>query len=215
MNRENSQDDSSSKHDEVNDQITIDDIKYVRSVMEKVCQQIKPKTSNTVMWGLICMTLYISAHFLVKNHLYYWIKPLQILLILFGVIITVIQARFLFKKFRQQGFVPQQLLVSLLYGFIIIFLPVLFFDLIGLFEGMYCGPAFIYALTANAVMVLMGVLHSKLWFTGTVFVIAGILTAFIIKEYSLLILGIATGTGIILSALIVDLYYRKMGRENA
>lgn len=166
------------------------------------------------MWGLICMAIYVGAYFLVKNQLYYWIKPLQISLISLGVIITVIQAHFLFKKFKHDGLVPQ-FLISGLYGLAIMFLPILFFDLIGLFKGMYCGPAFIYALTANSVMVLVGVLHSKLWFTGTILVIPGILVAFTFKEYSLLILGIATGAGIILSALIVDLYYRKMEKENA
>jgi hypothetical protein len=160
------------------------------------------------------MTIYVGVHFLVQYSLFNWIRPLQISLISFGVIITVIQAHFLFKKFKHDGLVPQ-FLISGLYGLAIMFLPVLFLDLIGLFNGMHCGPAFIYALTANSAMLLLGVLHSRLWFSGTILIIAGILAAFIIKEYSLLILGIATGTGIILSALIVDLYYRKMEKENA
>jgi len=198
-----------------NDQkITADDLKFVRSVMEKVCRQVKPKTSNSVMWGLICMIIYIGAHFLVKNQLFNWIRPLQILLISVGVICTMIQGHFLFKQLRQQGFVPQ-LLSSIFYGLLIITFPVFFFDLIGLFKGMYCGPAFIYALMINTVLVLVGVLHSRLWFSGTILVIAGILAAFVVKEYSLLILGIATGTGIILSAVIVDLNYRRMEKENA
>ena len=194
--------------------IGADDLKFIRSVLEKACRQVKPKTSNSVMWGLICMTTYVGIHFLIKNQLYIWIRPLQITLLSVGVLCTIIQAHFLFKKLKQEGFVPQ-LLTSLFYGFVIILLPVLFFDLIGLFRGMYCGSAFIYALTVNTVMVIVGILHSKLWFIGTIFVITGILIAFIIEEYSFLILGIATGTGIIMSALIVDLNYRKMEKENA
>ena len=166
------------------------------------------------MWGLICMTIYVGIHFLIKNQLFNWIRPLQISLISFGILCTIIQSHFLLKKLKQEGFVPQ-LLTSLLYGFVIILLPVLFFDLIGLFKGMYCGSAFIYALTVNTVMVILGILHSKLWLSGTIFIITGILMAFIIKEYSFMILGIATGTGIILSALIVDLNYRKQEKENA
>jgi len=190
-----------------------DDLKFMRSVVEKTYRLVKPKTSNTVMWGLICMTIYVGIHFLVKNRLFNWIRPFQISLISVGIICTMIQGHFLFKKFRQQGLVPQ-LLNSIFYGFTIILFPVFFFDMIGLFKGMYCGSAFIYALTISTLMVLIGVLHSKLWFSGAILVISGILLAFIVKEYSLLILGIATGTGIILSALIVDLYYRKQEKEN-
>ena len=160
------------------------------------------------------MTIYIGIHFLIKNKLFDWIIPLQMSLISFGVLCTMIQGRFLFEKLKQEGFVPQ-FLTSLLYGMLIILLPVLFFDMIGLFKGMYCGSAFIYALTINTLIVIVGVLHSKLWFTGTIFIIIGMLMAFIIKEYTFIILGIATGTGIILPALIVDLNYRKVEKENA
>lgn len=194
--------------------IVADDIKFIRSALEKACRQVKPKTSNSVMWGLICMTIYVGIHFLVKNQLCSWVRPFQISLIAFGVLCSIVQAHFLFKKLKQEGFFPQ-LLPSVLYGLVIIVLPIFFFDLIGLFKGMYCGPAFIYALTVNSVMVLVGVLHSKLWFVGSIFVITGILMAFIIKEYSFMILGVAIGTGIILSALIVDLNYRKQEKENA
>lgn len=193
---------------------TADDLKFVRTVMEKTCRQIKPKTSNTVICGLIVMTIYIGTHFLIKNELCDWIRPLQISLISLGVIITWIQAHFLFKKLRQQGFVPQ-LLSSLSYGLAIMVLPVFFFDLLGLFKGMYCGPAFIYAFTANSAMALVGVLHSRLWFSGTILVTGGILIAFIVKAYSLLILGIAIGGGMIVSALIVDIYYRKVNERKS
>ena len=192
----------------------VENLQFMRSALEKACRQVKPKTSNTVMWGLICMTIYVGIHFLINNQLFNWIRPLQMSLISFGVLCSIIQGHFLFKKFKQEGFIPQ-LLFPLLYGLIILLLPILFFDVIGLFKGMYCGSAFIYALAINAVIVIIGVLHSKLWFIGTAFVIIGILMAFIFKEYSFMILGIATGTGMIMSALIVDLNYRKMEKVNA
>jgi hypothetical protein len=195
--------------------VNADDLRFMLAVMEKSYQHIKPKTSNSVMWGLICMAIYVGSYFLVKNQLFNWLRPLQISLISVGVICTIIQAHFLLKQFRQQGFVPQLLLTSVLYGLPIIVLPVFIFDLLGLFKGMYCGPAFIYAFMVNTVMVLVGVIHSKLWFTGTIFIIAGILLAFLVREYSLLILGIANGIGIIFSALVVDLNYRRMEKENA
>ena len=193
---------------------TADDLKFMRSAIENTYRQVKPKTSNSVMWGLIVMTIYIGIHFLIKNKLFNWIIPLQISLISFGVLCSIIQGRFLFEKLKQEGFVPQ-FLTSLLYGMLIILLPVFFFDMIGLFKGMYCGPAFIYALTINTLIVIVGVLHSKLWLIGNIFILTGILMAFVIREYSFLILGIAAGMSMILPALIVDLNYRKQEKENA
>ena len=215
MNREYSQEDSNLKHNEAEKQISADDLKFIHSALEKAFRQIKPKTSNTIMWGLICMTGYIGVHFLINNQLFNWIRPLQISLVCFGVIISMIQGYFLLIKFKQEGFIPQQLIASLSYGIVIIVLPVFIFDFIGLFKGMYCGSAFIYALTINTFIAIMGMSHSKLWFIGSIFIITGILMAFIIKEYSFIILGIATGTGIILSALIVDLNYRKQEKDSA
>jgi hypothetical protein len=196
------------------EQKVVDDLRFMRSVVEKSYRQLKPKTSNSIMWGLICMAIYIGIHFLIKNQLFDWIRPLQISLISFGVLCTIIQAHFLSKKFKQEGFFPQSL-ISILYGMLLIVVPVFFFDMIGLFEGMYCGSAFIYALTANTIIFIIGSFHSKLWLIGTIFILSGILMAFIIREYSFLILGVATGTGIILPALIVDLYFRKQEKENA
>ena len=195
--------------------VDADDLKFIRSALEKACRQIKPKTSNTIMWGLICMTGYVGVHFLIENQLFNWIRPLQISLICFGVIISMIQGHSLFIKFKHEGFIPQQLMTSLFYGVVIIVLPVFIFDFIGLFKGMYCGSAFIYALMISTFIAIMGMSHSKLWFVGSIFIITGMLIAFIIKEYSFIILGITTGTGVILAALIVDLNYRKQEEESA
>jgi hypothetical protein len=211
---ENLNDEAKPKQEGFEEQNIAEDLKFMRSAVEKTYWQVKPKTSNTVMWGLICIIGYVGIHFLVKKQLCNWVRPLQISLISFGVLWTIIQGHFLYKKYEQEGFFPR-FMISGLCGLVIVFLPVLFFDLIGLFKGMYCGSAFIYALTINTFLVILGIVHSKLWLSGTIFVLTGILLAFTIKEYSFIILGIATGTGIILSALIVDLNYRKQEKINA
>ncbi|MCK4751988.1 MAG: hypothetical protein KAS75_00980 [Planctomycetes bacterium] len=209
MNKE----DSNLKRGEAEEHGSAEDLKFVRSAMEKTCLLIKPKTSNTVMWGLIAMTAYVGAHFLVKNQLYHWLKPLQISLMSVGVICSIIQGHFLLKKLRQQGFVPQ-FLGSISYGLLIIVVPVFIFDMLGLFKGMYYESAFIYAFMTNSLMALCGVLYSRLFLSGTILVTAGMFAAFIFKDYPLLILGIAIGTGVILSAVTVDLHYRKLEKEN-
>ena len=40
----------------------VDDLRFIRSAVEKTYRQVKPKTSNSVMWGLICMAIYVGIH---------------------------------------------------------------------------------------------------------------------------------------------------------
>ena len=48
--------------------VSADDLRFMRSVVEKTYRQVKPETHVTIMWGLICMAAYISIHFLAKQH---------------------------------------------------------------------------------------------------------------------------------------------------
>ena len=43
------------------------DLKFMRSVLEKSYKKVKPETHDAIMWGLTCMTAYISIHFLSKH----------------------------------------------------------------------------------------------------------------------------------------------------
>ena len=44
---------------------TADDLKFMRSVLEKSYQKVKPETHQEIMVGLVCMVAYISIHFLI------------------------------------------------------------------------------------------------------------------------------------------------------
>ena len=62
-----------------------------------------------------------------------------------------------------------------------------------------------------------GVLYSKAGLLGEIIIIAGMLTAFLTKNYMcpLIILGLATGAGLIIPAIIADRSYHKQEKENA
>ena len=64
--------------------ISADDLKFMRSVVEKSYRQVKPETHVIIMWGLICMTAYTAIHFLVKPRLFKWITPLYLSLMAIG-----------------------------------------------------------------------------------------------------------------------------------
>ncbi|MFQ5770446.1 MAG: hypothetical protein ACE5HX_07920, partial [bacterium] len=79
MNKENPPENSNFKHSEAEEQkIGADDLRFMRSAIEKSYRQIKPETHLAVMWGLICMIIYISIHFMIKFQLFKWVAPLYL-----------------------------------------------------------------------------------------------------------------------------------------
>jgi hypothetical protein len=185
-----------------------DDLRFMRSALEKTFYQIKPNTRTAIIWGLIAMTSYIGIHFLLKFNLYTWIKPFYLSLLTIGFIELLIEGHLFLKQLRREGFIPK-FISKILCGFSLVFLPIIIFDQIGLFNGMYCNAAFIYAIAIGIYCVIVGLLHYKTWFLVTIIIYLGVLMAFYIKDYTYIILGIATGAGIIIPALIVDWQYRK------
>ncbi|MBN2456358.1 MAG: hypothetical protein JXB29_07485 [Sedimentisphaerales bacterium] len=215
MNREYSQEDSNFKHGEAEEQkISADDLKFMRSAVEKSYRQIKPETHLAVIWGLICMIIYISIHFLIKLQLFKWIVPLYLSLLAFGLCCTFATMFIIIKRQRKDGFAPQMVKqVAWIFG--IIMFPIIFWDRMGLFNKIFCGSGFIYAMALGMHLGIIGTLHSKTWLLGGILIFVGMLLAFFIKDYSFIILGFSTGVGIIMPALIVERNYRKQKEENA
>jgi hypothetical protein len=215
MNREYSQKDSNYKHGEAEEQkISADDLKFMRSAIEKSYRQIKPETHLAVIWGLICMIIYISIHFLIKFQLGKWIVPLYLSLLAFGLCCTVATMFIITKRQRKDGFAPQ-LVKQVAWIFGVIMLPIIFWDRMGLFNKIFCGSGFMYAMALGMHLGILGALHSKTWLLGGILIFIGMLLAFFIKDYSFIILGLATGLGCIIPAIIVHKNYLKWKQENA
>ena len=74
-----------------------------------------------------------------------------------------------------------------------------------------------YAMGLSIALSLTGIFHSKEWFFGGMLIFAGMLLAFFTKDYlcPFIILGLSTGAGLIIPAIIVDRSYRKWEKENS
>ena len=84
----------------------------------------------------------------------------------------------------------------------------------GLFKNIFCESGFIYAMALSMLLGVMGILHSKEWLLGGILIFAGMLLAFFVKDYAFIILGLATGAGFIIPAIIADRNYHKWEKEN-
>ena len=185
----------------------------MRSVVEKSYRQVKPETHATIMCGLVSMTSYISVHVLATLDLRKWIKPLYLSLVAIGVCYVLITWLVVSRRQKKGGFVPLIAKQIAWIWLIIVFHPV-FWDMMGLFKNIFCQAGFIYAMTVSIILGVVGVLHSKEWLFGGILVFAGMLLAFFVKDYAFIILGLATGAGCIIPAIIVDRNYRKWAKEN-
>ena len=61
-----------------------DDLKFMRTAVEKTYKQIVPDTHPIIMWGIICLIAYPTIHFLGKFQHTKWILPFFLSLMVFG-----------------------------------------------------------------------------------------------------------------------------------
>jgi len=70
----------------------------------------------------------------------------------------------------------------------------------------YCAgdPGFLFAILFSIALSITGIFHSKEWLYGGIGIFIGALLAFFIKDYDYIVLGLATGVGLIIPAIIVQ-----------
>ncbi len=212
MDKERSNETPETEQKGLEEQNAADDLKFIRSTLEKTYRQIKPETHNTVMWGLICMASYIGIHFLIKFQFFTWIGPLYVSLMTFGLCFSFLTMYIVIKRQKKDGFFPLLLKQACCVCLIIMF-TVIFWDRMGLFDKIFCGSGFIYAMAISMMLCILGIFHSKAWLFGGMLVFIGMLLAFIVKDYAFVTLGIATGLGFIIPAIIVQRNYNKQEKN--
>ena len=100
---------------------------------------------------------------------------------------------------------------------IIMVLHGLTWSVLGMSFNNYCAgdPGFLFAILLSIALNITGIFSSKKeGLYGGMLIYIGLLLAFFIKDYSYVILGLATGLGCIIPAIIVQRNYRKQEKEN-
>lgn len=196
--------------------INVDDLQFMRSVIEKTYKQVNPDTHTMIMWGVICLIGYPAIHFMSTPQLHKWIPFAGWLLIAFGLCYIFITLRIVTKRDKKTG------LISLLrkqltwVWIVIMVMHGLTWSILGTAFNNYSAgdPGFLFAILFSIALSITGIFHSRWWLYGGIVIFIGALLAFFIKDYGYIILGLSTGVGLIIPAIIVQRDYRKWEKEN-
>lgn len=195
--------------------IVVDDIKFMRSVVDKMSRQVKPDVHIMIVCGLTCMVLYATLYFFKTRQLdkWMWVLGLSLTAVLF--IYALISLIRIAQAEKKAGFISHlKRQVTLVWIFIMLHglawtvSPVLFNN--------FCGgdPAFLWAMLFSIGLVVLGIFHSKEWLFGGIGIFAVMALTYFLGNIGYLILGLAVGAGLIIPAIIVQRNFRKQEEEN-
>lgn len=190
-----------------------DDLKFMRSAIERTRQDFDPGAIGMVAWGVACFIGYTAAHFLTTSTHYNWLWPIWISVLATAGCINVVYDIKIRKKEKRTGMVS---LLSKQIGWVwaVAVLHGVVWSVLGLFTDWYGGPGFLWALVYSIALSATGIIYSKEWLFGGLGVLVGMVVAFFVKPYAYLILGLAMGLGCIVPAIIAHRRYRRLVREN-
>lgn len=220
MNREYSQDDlNQAKMSGTS--ISADDIKFMRSAIEKTDTPCEPdwlSVSVVVMWGVLCMIGYISIHFFLRNIQYYkWIWPVFYALGIIGASYSFIGLCLSFRNDRKAGFV-QRLSKQVIGIWVVILLNGLVWTLMGRFVNnfTFCEPGFLFALLFCFCLSITAILDPSAWYfwsLGAAVIFVGIFLSHFLMNYQYIVLGLTTGPGIIIPTVLEKILYQEIDNE--
>ena len=192
-----------------------DDLKFMKSAIEKSYKQGNPDTHTMVMWGVICLIGYTTTHFLATANLNKWMPFVGWPLVAFGLCYIFITWRIVTKREKNVGFVPLLRKQLTWVWIVIMVLHGLTWSILGTAFNNYCAgdPGFLFAILFSIALCITGIFHSKEWLYGGMLIFVGALLAFFIKDYGYIILGLATGAGMIIPAIMVQRNYRKQEKS--
>lgn len=201
---------------EINGQDPVaDDIKFMRTVVERMSRQVRPDINIMVACGLVCMVAYATLYFLKTSQLDKWIWPvgLSATTVLFiYVLISLVRIAIAEKK---DGFISHlKRQVTLVWIFIM--LHGLAWTISPMLFNNFCGgdPAFLWAMLFSIGLVVLGIFHSKKWLFGGIGIFAVMILTYFLGNSGYLILGLAIGAGFIIPAIVVQRNFRKQEKEN-
>jgi len=198
-----------------------DGLEFMRSAVEKTYRPVKPEAHVIIAWGLICVISYTGAYFFITPQGYMtpqvrkWILPAYLSLMAIGLCYTFVILFQVAKREKEAGFVPH-LPKQITWVWFFITAHVLAWSVSGMLFNNFCGgdPGFLHAMGMSIALGVTGIFHSRTWLFGAIVIFAGMLLTYFVRDYGYLILGSATGAGLIMPAIIVRRDYRKWEKEN-
>jgi hypothetical protein len=169
--------------------IIADDVRFMRSVVERMSRQIKPDINIMIACGLVCMTAYAILFLLRISRLDRWIWPvgLSVTAVLF--IYSFISLVRIAGAEKKAGFISH-LKRQVTWVWIFIMLHGLAWTVSPVLSGNFCGgdPAFLWAMLFSIGLVVLGIFHSKEWLYGGIGIFAVMILTYFLGNIGLLAL---------------------------
>jgi hypothetical protein len=203
MNDGNLQQDSDSKQGRAQEEELVENIRFMRSAIEKTRQDFDPGTAIFITWGLLCLVGYTATHFLIANQDYAKINTVWFSLYWIGIPLSVFFGYRLSRRQENRGFVPYiYIQIGWIWGVMII--SGVIFGNFGLGRAFFTDLHFLWAWIYAIALSMTGIVYSKEWLMGGIGIFIGMLVAVFIKEYAYLILAIAMCAGCVIPSLITQ-----------
>ncbi|MHC4226045.1 MAG: hypothetical protein ACYSW0_01325 [Planctomycetota bacterium] len=198
-----------------------DDLEFMRSAVEKAYRPVKPQAHVIIAWGLICVISYTAAYCFITPQGYMtpqvrkWILPAYLSLMAIGLFYTFVALFLAAKREKEAGFAPH-MPKQITWVWFFVTAHVLAWGVSGMLSNNFSGgdPGFLGAMGLSIALCVTGIFHSRKWLIGAIVIFAGMLPTYFVRDYGYLILGSATGAGLIVPAIIVRRDYRKWEKEN-
>ena len=208
--------------DSIERHTAVNDLKFIRSVIEKTHRSFDPGSPVMIVWGLILLIGYPATHYLLATpQLYDFIQPMWIILWVIGASVGMFYGITAEKREKQAGVISRTSNQIGLIWYILLLNGTVWSSMAlqgkCYFEELVCfgDPAFLWAAIFGIGLSVSGILSSKVWLFGGIAIFIAILAASIIKVHAYVILGIVMGLACIIPAKIARKNYLKTEKENA
>jgi len=205
---------SNSEQEGSNLKINADDLKFMRSVIEKTCKKVDPGWQMIAAWGLIVMIGFPLLYFLKIHQIDNWLWRIQWILVVTGFSFSIYIVKRAIVRERAIG-VISKLSKQIYLVFIILSANGFIWTYLDLFRDQIGGFGFLWTAICGIELSMIGIIYSREWLCGGMAIFIGIIAASFTEQYAYYILGIVTGLSCIVPAIIARRNYRKQEKENA
>jgi hypothetical protein len=202
------------KENKIEQKELVEDIQFMRSVIEKTCRKIEPGWPSLVTWGLIITVGFPVLYFLKIHQIDNWLWRIQWLMVVAGFCISAYFVFMAILQERKSG-VISKLTKQIYLVFLILSVNGFIWTYLDLFRDNIGGFGFLWTAITGIELTMIGILYSKEWLYGGLAIFAGVIAARFTESYAYYILGIVSGFACIIPAIISRKNYHKQEKENA
>ncbi len=191
----------------------VENLKFMRSVIDKTSRKIDPGWAIMVTWGLIIMIGFPTAYVLKTRQLDTWKWPLYLLLLVISICAAIYFSAKAAMRQRKAG-VISKLSKQIYFVWFILLANGTLWTCLGLFKDHIGGFGFLWTAIYGIAFSMMGILYSKEWLYGGIAIFAGIIAASFTDSFAYYLLGIVTGLSCIIPAIIARRNYHKQEKNH-